>query len=77
MLYTIQAQVSRPAHRGVISLQVPTFFLASQVQGIVDVEHAASLAYDLIETINPNCGIVVTACDEDANTYIMTAANRK
>lgn len=52
MLYTVVAQVVHTStdgwRRGV---GVPTFLLDSNMQGIVHVEHAAQIAYDLLRTV--------------------------
>ena len=50
MIYVCAATVERKDGNGTITMQLPTFFLDSRVQGIVDEAHAEFIA---IEIINP------------------------
>lgn len=51
MLYVITAQVltSRDGYSG--SVQVPTFYLDSAIQGIVNAKHAADIAATIIDPL--------------------------
>lgn len=77
MLYLIQATITRMTKGEICTHQVPTFLLSSHQLGIVDNEHAAEIAYSMIEGINPDCGICLTARDEQANVVVKHAGNRK
>lgn len=50
MIYAITANVTWTAKNGYhTSRQVPTFFLDSDIQGIVDCEHAEQIAKRMLE----------------------------
>lgn len=50
MLYAIQAQVVWTNKKGwKTSRQIPTFFLDSDIQGIVNAEHAEEIAVKMLE----------------------------
>lgn len=48
MLYCVQANVTWSKDGWNTYIQVPTFYLDSQVQGIVSVDHAEKIARDII-----------------------------
>lgn len=77
MYYIVHATITRMVSGGkcITTVQVPTFFLHKSMQGIVDVKHAAQIAYDMLVAINPDAGICVTAAQQ-GDTFTMTAANR-
>jgi len=75
MRYCVQGTVTRNSRRGIVTVQLPTFFLESQVQGIVSLEHAAQIAWDMVESINNQCGVCLTLCDDHGRTFTKTASN--
>lgn len=48
MFYQVTAQVAKTIVGGTVSYQVPTFYLNSGVQGIVDAKHAETVALDVV-----------------------------
>ena len=63
MIWVIQANVTELcSDRGVATLQVPTFFLDGDIQGIVDANHAEVIARGIINpTGNPKIEVQVYA----------------
>ena len=45
------------------TIQVPTFFLDSNVQGIVSEDHAKRIAERMLRDVNPNAEVSVTAVE--------------
>ncbi len=64
MFYQITATVTKKTADGTTSIQVPTFFLNGNVQGIVGIDHAEQIAK---EVINPTKDDSVTV-----NAYVCT-----
>jgi hypothetical protein len=71
-IYTVQCTMVRHVVSGdgdfsTISQQIPTFFLASNVQGVVDDAHAAAIARSIVmsdyssETVNRELNVSVTS----------------
>lgn len=55
MMYAVSATVNRHDKDGVVTIQVPTFYLDANVQGIVNKEHAKIIAGEIINPAkNPN-----------------------
>ena len=52
-MYQIQAQIVTETPHGTLSRQVPTFYLAPNVQGIVSEDHAARIARDIAKLNKP------------------------
>jgi hypothetical protein len=51
-------------------VQVPTFLLDSEIQGITNVEHARDIAANMLQSlIGPNDSISLGVCSEDQNHY--------
>jgi len=48
MIYACAATVEKKGKGGVTTMQLPTFFLDSRVQGIVDEKHAEFIATEII-----------------------------
>ena len=48
MLYSITATITRTTPEGTTTKGIPTFCLNSNVQGIVDAEHAEKIALDIL-----------------------------
>ena len=62
MFYVVTATVTRITSEGTIMSQVPTFFLDSNVQGIVDEKHAEQIANEIINpTQDENLRVTVVA----------------
>lgn len=47
MMWCVTAMVRKTSPEGARSIQVPTFYLNSDVQGIVDAEHAERIAKEV------------------------------
>ncbi len=63
MLYQITATVTRPFGIWTGTTQIPTFYLDSHVQGIIDSNHARLIACEILDTAkqeNTEFDIVVT-----------------
>jgi hypothetical protein len=68
MYYTITARVTRMLPCGwQSSTGLPTFFLSSDVQGIINVDHARQIARTMIEALAPDCDIHGGVADEHGN----------
>ncbi len=52
MYYQICANVTKQTEEGTLSIQVPTFYLNSNVQGIVSADHAEQIAREVINPSN-------------------------
>ena len=52
--YQITATVSRKEKDYRVSVQVPTFYLNANVQGITNEKHAATIARDMLMAVNPD-----------------------
>lgn len=62
MLYAIDATVVHKTKHGTITGQIPTFYLDSNVQGIVDEKHAAFIGEEIVNpTRNKNIKVNVSA----------------
>ena len=48
MLYSISATVEQRTKGGVVTMQIPTFYLDSSVQGIMDEKHAQFIGEEII-----------------------------
>lgn len=54
MFYIVAASVSETTPGGWLSTrELPIFILSSDLQGIVDVDHARRVALDMLRTANP------------------------
>lgn len=49
MFYTVTATITKQTPHGTITKQIPTFYLDSDVQGIVSAEHAKKIARTIID----------------------------
>jgi hypothetical protein len=69
MHYTVQATVTHTMNDGRIVKQIPTFCLNKQIQGIVDLNHAVVIAYDILMPFPHLENITVSFCivDEQGN----------
>lgn len=65
MLYVIQATVTKTfADGSKCTVQVPTFYLSKQVQGIINKVHAEQIAQEVIDPFdNPN--LMIEMCVEE------------
>lgn len=68
MLYAVHAVVNRKMGEGTVTIQVPTFYLDSNTQGIVDVGHASRIAHSMLESINPAARVHAVALAHSADT---------
>jgi len=66
MFYVINATVLRTTKEGTTVHTVPTFYLSSDVQGIVDATHAETIAR---EVINPTKDVGITVAVYVASCY--------
>lgn len=71
MMYQIIAQVIRTTDGWTTSTGVPIFFLSSEVQGIVNAEHAGHIALTMLQDLaGPLAHVTGTAYNTDADDYI-------
>ena len=69
-IYAVSAVIRRPAPEGgYIVVQVPTFYLFADVQGIVDADHARRIATRMLEDINPSAVVNVCAVETSAAAH--------
>ena len=69
MMYAITAQriTTRDGWRS--SIGVPTFFLDSMVQGLIDVHHAARFASRMLHELAPADRCIGTVTDDKGTVY--------
>lgn len=60
MIYTIQARASYPINGWRRNVQLPTFYLDADVQGIVSAQHAETIAREMIQSVNPDAEAFVS-----------------
>jgi hypothetical protein len=51
MMYMVVGHVNMDVDGGVKTVQLPTFFLDSDIQGITDAEHAKGIAISMVKSI--------------------------
>lgn len=66
MLYAVMATVTKytPNGKGFTVIQVPTFYLAKSVQGIVNDAHAKQIAEEVINPTQDPCIVVNASVSE-------------
>lgn len=63
MFYSVCAQVTYTEGRWTGSIQVPTFILNGDIQGITDIDHASRIAEKIVNPTGDS-GIRVAVCVE-------------
>ncbi len=61
MFYQIVAVINKHTAKGVVVSQVPTFYLHSAIQGIVDAKHAEKVAVDVVNPTKDPAVVVHTS----------------